>query len=537
MASTRAWWLEPTSPCYPSPVRARVTLPLVILASGTLYLLFLQDLLLDWDPVQFALALEHFSMPMHQPHPPGYFGFLSVAYILGWLGLPSDQAVRAASLFFTALSAGALYLVGARLFDRGVGLFSAVAFATHPVTIYYAVSGESYPTEPLLACLLMMLACGASKGAFFFALGLSGGFRQGLMVYFAPVAVLVFARQVKGLAGTLKHLARCTGAFAAGLALWLPATVALAGGMGQWVRASKGQHLALFAASFSPLFGAPAQMSLQNLDELLHCLLSIAIPLLPVVLALLPLALRHGVALAFVGNWAVLALSFIGPTLYFALMWISKPGYLLVVTPALTLASAAVVNRAIPRLAPLVLAGIAFFQLALFLAPPFTWAAYVSPCTLPAMEYQQEVARDALSSIKGLGGGDSVAVVTRYGGGLSFRAAMYNLPEYHVYWLVDHESTGAPLTGADICEGHHHEVSCVSGLAFYEQTDLLDTAVVRLPEGTRRIVWVGQGPFFQALAKATKLEEVPAGRSGVLLVSEVGPGGFKLAVGPYVFER
>lgn len=45
---------------------------LLFTTSLFLRLLFLSPLLEDWDSVQFAIALDEFSLSKHQPHAPGY---------------------------------------------------------------------------------------------------------------------------------------------------------------------------------------------------------------------------------------------------------------------------------------------------------------------------------------------------------------------------------------------------------------------------------------------------------------------------------
>jgi ABC-type transport system involved in cytochrome bd biosynthesis fused ATPase/permease subunit len=38
--------------------------------------------LVEWDSVRFALALKEYSIPLHQPHPQGYFLYILTLWIL-----------------------------------------------------------------------------------------------------------------------------------------------------------------------------------------------------------------------------------------------------------------------------------------------------------------------------------------------------------------------------------------------------------------------------------------------------------------------
>jgi len=546
--------------------------PLVAtVAAALLYAAFVPDLLLDWDPIQFALSLDRFSMPVHQPHPPGYLGFLAVAWAFHAAGMSAATSVQAASVAFAAASVGALAFVARRLWGGAAALVAAAAFATHPVTIFYAVSGESYAAEPLAACLLVALAAAAAGHrppaafaaaapgrlsraavAFFLAYGLSGGIRQGLPIYFAPLAAWVLLRSVRGLPAraAARAVAVAAGAALAGVVAWLAPAAALAGGLGEWLRMTLSQHLSLFAASFSPLLGAGGGMVAANLGALGRAAASLSIPAAVAAVLAIPAALRRPSVATAPGRVPLLALWIVPPLLWFSAMWLSKPGYLLVVAPGVAVAVGAVLARALPgpRAAPAVAIAIAGAQVALFLAPPFAWSAHLSPCSLPAIAYGQRTGADALDAIRAEAAGDpgSIAVVTRYGGGLSFRAAMMHLPEARVLWLVDRESTGAPVTGVDACEGHGGGTTCVSGHGFWERLDLPERAEVRLPPAVRRVVWVGEGPFFDALSGAARgpaagvgVREVRAGLAGTIRVSDLPPPPepWRVEIGPYAFIR
>jgi 4-amino-4-deoxy-L-arabinose transferase-like glycosyltransferase len=87
-------------------------------------------------------------------HPPGYY--LALA---GWRVLvgESEFALRALSTLASLLTVAAVGAIGARLFDRRIGLLAALLAAVSPFQIYYAQEARMYALLALLAALSIRL--------------------------------------------------------------------------------------------------------------------------------------------------------------------------------------------------------------------------------------------------------------------------------------------------------------------------------------------------------------------------------------------
>lgn len=105
------------------------------------------------------LALTHGGDAFRQPeltHGPLFP--LCLALSFGVLGA-RDTAAAAVSGVFYVLSVPVLYLLGKRLFNRRVGLVSAVLLAVNTQVLDYAVSGMHYTLLILLVSLLLLALC------------------------------------------------------------------------------------------------------------------------------------------------------------------------------------------------------------------------------------------------------------------------------------------------------------------------------------------------------------------------------------------
>src|SRR5690242_5225081 len=84
---TRAQQAEPrdASP-WRKPAKAMWLISLVVALFISRWVLF-PRYLITFDEINFALAVDHFNPPMHQPQPPGYPVFVGLLKALSLLGL------------------------------------------------------------------------------------------------------------------------------------------------------------------------------------------------------------------------------------------------------------------------------------------------------------------------------------------------------------------------------------------------------------------------------------------------------------------
>lgn len=520
----------------------RLTPLLLFAGTATLCLAVRPDRLAAWDAIQMALGLDRFDMPMHQPHPPGYLAPMAVAWVLHSFGLPSDVAMQAQSILATALAAVAIFWLARRVGTAAEGIVAAAVFAMHPVTLFYAVSGETYPAEALFAVLLVGIGLKADASparlALFFGLyGLSGGVRQSLPLFFLPFALWRLFAVYRGPGGLAPLLVVAVSSSLAGLLVWLLPLLFLAGGPGPLLDLFGTQFFRLFGAHYSPLMGAPKAAVMHNLDLLWRFTLEglsasgLVAAILLALFRLRPLRKEIGHTLI---AWTVPAF------LWFGLMFVYKAGHLLFLVPAFALAAARALGRVTILSRPLTVA-VCLTQAGLFLAPPAWWVTAVGGRSWPAIQHAETLTSETLEALRDLAGGEpgSVLVVTR-DGRFDFRTAMYYLPEMRVLWLLDQESTGAARRGAEVCEAQAHRVRCASGKGFWSGDSWPERAEVQINPPVRFIAWFCDpaGHFCEKVRQVVPVMRVPAGLLATLEVTDLrSVAASEFRVGSYRFVR
>ncbi len=147
-----------------------------------------------FDAINYTLALSHFDMRLHQPHPPGY-----ILYIL--LGRAFNlvfQDPRLALLWLSTVASGlavlAIYLLGVEMFGRRAGLLAACLLAVLPFFWYFGEISAPYTIDLFFAALIGWLCYRALKRdgekhiyICALALGLAGAFRLQTMIFFFPL--------------------------------------------------------------------------------------------------------------------------------------------------------------------------------------------------------------------------------------------------------------------------------------------------------------------------------------------------------------
>ncbi|MDP9373597.1 MAG: glycosyltransferase family 39 protein [Chloroflexota bacterium] len=155
---------------------------------------FRTTMLQSWDAGLFAQALDDYNVVAHHPQPPGYIFYVAVAKALRALtGLGANATYVLISLGAASLTVALLYGLGRLLFDRPTGLLAAGLAATSVSFWYYSAIVYPYTTLALgstaLALLCRLLATGRVRPPLAgLAFGLTGGFRQDLLLFLANLA-------------------------------------------------------------------------------------------------------------------------------------------------------------------------------------------------------------------------------------------------------------------------------------------------------------------------------------------------------------
>ena len=128
---------------------------LVFVAFLLLRLPFRADFLLNWDSVNFALGTHLFDLEHHQPHPPGYIGYVALGWILNHFTVDANAGLTLLSAVGGAAAPAAFFLLAALFVPRAYALMGSVLLGVSPVVWYYSSVALSYSLELALGLLFL----------------------------------------------------------------------------------------------------------------------------------------------------------------------------------------------------------------------------------------------------------------------------------------------------------------------------------------------------------------------------------------------
>jgi hypothetical protein len=188
---------------------------------------------MNWDAVQFALGVRHFDIVHHQPHPPGYIGYVAIGrLLLPLFGGDINATLVAVSIAGEIAGVVLVFLFARSLFGTRAGWAAGLALAFAPLFWYYGEVANTYALEPALV-LGIAWPCwrlwrrefeAASPAAL--ALGLAGAIRPSTTALLAPLFALALMRS------SAPHVLkiRAAAVLTAAVAVWLVPLLVVAGG-------------------------------------------------------------------------------------------------------------------------------------------------------------------------------------------------------------------------------------------------------------------------------------------------------------------
>jgi hypothetical protein len=299
--------------------------------------------LVNWDAVNFALGVTSFDLEHHQPHPPGYIGYVAVGRLLSVITGDANTALTALSVLAGAALPVAAFLLARRMMDRRWALLTAVMLGTSPVVWYYSVVALTYVVSGALVTFLVWAAHvargdGSTRHLYLAAAlaGVLGSIRQTDLVFMVPL--LVFAAWPFA----WRYRLRATAALGAVTVAWFVPLMVMSGGLGRFLTLSR--ELAALAGGRTIVLGMNPVGILQNLG-----LVTVGLVLgLNLALLVFPAARLHRVRV-----WQHLPrddrrmlLLWVVPALFtFLFIHTGQIGYVLFVLPAAMLIAGAVLGR------------------------------------------------------------------------------------------------------------------------------------------------------------------------------------------------
>jgi hypothetical protein len=207
-------------------------LPLLLYAITALSRLpFTSRMLYHMDSVQYALALDHYDIGLHQPHPPGYFVYILMGRVMHWIIDDVNSALIALSVIFTSGTVVVVYLLAKEMFDDRTALLAAVFAITSPNLWFHGAVAMNYGLESFFS-VAIAYACWKihvhhnERTLFFLAIlmALSGGVRQNTPIFLIPLVIYACRNVPK------PSLLRATLTFVAASSVWFAAMIIATGG-------------------------------------------------------------------------------------------------------------------------------------------------------------------------------------------------------------------------------------------------------------------------------------------------------------------
>ena len=150
----------------------------------------------DWDEFLFLLAVDHFDVAKHHPHPPGFPLFIACAKLIRRLGIDNFHALQAMSVLAAIAIVPAMFFLCQELRMRfTTSLSAALLLAFFPnVWFFGGTAFSDVPSMTLIVIVLALLLAGCRGARAYFAgaalLAVAAGVRpQNLLIGFVPLLI------------------------------------------------------------------------------------------------------------------------------------------------------------------------------------------------------------------------------------------------------------------------------------------------------------------------------------------------------------
>ncbi len=462
----RRWWSG-----LPETRRDWLLAGMLFLVLLALHLPLRAQYLTNWDSVNYALGVRDFDIVRHQPHPPGYIGYIAAGRLLHYLTRDASAALTLLSAISGGLAPAALYLLVRRFKAPRYALAAAALFGTTPLAMYYSAVGLTYMVAAAVVIPYAWLChCARREGsrrcllAGAVLLAALGALRQTDMVLLLPLwlyAAWPFAWRERLKGGALILVLTAS---------WVVPLITLAGGWDTYVEQSR--TLAEYVSSKTAVYGLSFNteaffynVRMMTVGFVLGTSTALIVVALAVVYRIRTRAWLDRDDRRFLGLWALPAL------LTFLLLHTGQFGYMLLVLPVFFVwaggtlaevvrvrseASPKTVNPLSRRLATaatlgslgvLVVANVAafaWFSRGVYALMTTNYRPLLNPVASvleedpPTREFDvaaNDAYWDKLLDLIHEYGPEQAEVLTYMGGSGTFRHLGYYLPDYHVYGI------------------------------------------------------------------------------------------------------
>lgn len=428
----------------------------------------------EWDSVQLTLGVRRFDVTQDSPHPPGYWLYVASGRAVRALtGLNAQRSLQVVAALAGAVAVAVVYLIGRRIGGAWLGWATALFLLTSPYLLFYSSIVSSSAFDALACAILLVLVWDARAGsahavAAAIVLGLGAGFRQSMVVMFAPLVAMAVVRCVRSLRAAIAVVV----AGAASVLLWLvPMMLDQPGGLARY-RGYSSAYTGPTLKTTSPLFGSTRQAFVNNIGQATAYTLAAVALLVPVLVIALFLQRARSVRNP-VPAVRFLLFALTAPAAVVLLVQYGRPGYVLAYLPVLALLLLLPAARLRGRRQAVATVLVGFVCLAnaqRFLGAPgilplsvlneesawFTQERHGAPFRVTRQEIQK-VDRSTVAYLalaRRYDAARDVLVYIAENGGYRFREASYTLPQFRTVYGYH---------GFDVMESHRLHVRRPNG--------------------------------------------------------------------------
>lgn len=539
------------------------------LLTGITRIPFTSKFLYEWDSVQYALAFEKYDISHHQPHPPGYILFVALGKVINILFNDANTTIVFISIVFSILTTLLVYFLAKQMFSRNVAISSSLLLIFNPIFWFYGEVATIYASEAFLATLVAYLSYQVFRGKekkFLYlstlALGLAGGFRQDIIVFMFPLWLFCLFYHNRA----LKRIISVFALLLTSILVWYIPMITLTGGFEKYSSLSKGQLIGSFRST-SIFFGASIFDQIQN-DIMLFSWSIVGLSFFGFLIIVLFFLYHHKTKSLFEllkltkNLKSIFFILWIMPSfLFYLLIYVAKPGYILVYLPALTIIVGCIFTIFSSDLNTKfkTISSHSFLICIILLSIIFNTVYFLYPCSIreemggnirfhelktvsqkallgldSCFIYNNEKIRlenrntelylDAILNISHSDPNSTLIVLRE---GLDFRKTVYYLPDRNVYYLRDFENTGIK-GNVSAWLGKNNTWTTATG------------KVVKIPinTSTEKVAWLinDKSSFFKELESKIEIENVSLSTGSKLYYSDVKNQNINFSVNGFIFK-
>lgn len=514
---------------------------------------FVSKYLYEWDSVNYALGFENFDIINHQPHPPGYIFYVGFGRIIDKLFNDPNTTMIFISILFSILTVILVYFLVKQMFPREMAIITSIILVFNPLFWYYGEIATIYPSEAFFATIIAYMSYQVFRGKekFFYpsiiALGLAGGFRQDLIIFMFPLWFFCAFYNKRD----PKRLLKAIIVLIPSALLWFIPTIIYSGGYEQLSQATATLYQMCFPRS-SLLYGANLANQLSAVGAY-FAWTALGLTLTGIIIiASFNKYVGKGPLHVFRQNIRdhrviFLVLWTLPASLTYILIHLAKPGYILVFVPALTIALAYFVKGLSYSLSTkfrhysprkwiaIILTLIILFNTVYFVFPynineETLWETPLGSLNayegvlwgidnslmynnkkINANDYSTQIYLDAISKVPGSNPNNTIIAIgeiSRTNEGFNWRKAMYYLPDYPIYYLIEADHfISSPWYG----ESHTNV--------------WLDSNVfkIKINKSTEKIIWIvsDKSAYFPQITSQIQIKTIDLPNGQKLYYSDV----------------